>query len=125
MNKLNPQDLTYILMPIFEDKKYLGAIINWGTQEGDIVTYTTNYGVQHTNINAFDSSFKLHKLSDLNFKDSLHYWTRNKKNNEHYNKPFVYDKDLTTGEIYTQYTWAVSVMIHPTDTEVKVKLILH
>ena len=121
------EELIFITHPIFEDKKYLGSIINWGeiVQPNNVVVYQTKEGEKRIPKNEFPSSMKLHTLDEFNFKDSLHYWIKDRRNNHHYDKPFIYDKDLTTGEVYTQYTWSVSVLIQPTDTEVKVKLILN
>ena len=116
-------NIIFITMPIFEDKRRFGTVINFGTLNGDILTYETKAGVQHKNIHEFDSCFKLHKLEDFDWKESLHYWSKERKNQVHYGKPFVIDEELNTGEKYRGNTWHLALLIQPTETEVKVKVI--
>ncbi len=112
----------FITMPIFGDGKHFGAVINWGEMEGENVVYETKNGIERRKPTEFQNCFKLWQLSDFDIEKSLKYWRD--KNPQHYGKPFIVDETITTGEVWHQYTWQLSIMIFATDSEIKIKPVL-
>jgi hypothetical protein len=121
-SKFKNGDTVYILMPIFKSNyTHVGSVINWGTFKDGSVIYETKDGQQKTKLGQFEPCFTLNSESDFNIEDSLYYWLRG--NNSHYNKPFVIDNHIETGEVYRGNCWRVGIMIQPHETEIKVKII--
>ncbi len=60
-------------------------------------------------------------IKDLDIAGGLHHWYH--KNYSQVGKPIVIDDTIQTGEIYRGNMWHLGLMIQPTDTELKVKII--
>lgn len=98
-------------------------VINHGTINNNIVSFTTNKGDINEPKEVVSSSMvKVINEDEVNIKNSLHYWYYYHQGES--NKPLVKDDLLEVGEDYLGSGWHYKLRLLVTSIEIRYKILL-
>lgn len=105
-----------------EETPTLFNVINHGYYRNGKISYKNKDGNQLLPIDKIENTHvRIFNPEDIDLNKSMHYWFKDRRNNEHYGKEVILDEDLPEGEIYSELSSRYSFLIKPFDDCVKVK----
>lgn len=115
----------FVTFDIFNNNpKDILSIINHGELIGSEIKMITSKGEVINSVSALAGEYaKVIALKDIDVHDSIYYWHK-RTNFVHRDKPIRWNQMLTIGEVYRGNCWRYSLMIHPMETEIQVKIFL-